>query len=173
MSNFDHLIGLPFSHGATDCYSCFRRYYKDVLGITLNDYARPNDWWIEEGMDLYRQNFEKEGFSQVDVHSVKDIRLHDGLLIAIPDSRNKGKVAVPNHIAVYTGNGKILHHRLGQLSAHEVYRDAMRNWTCMVIRHKDVKVPKDIAPPTNIDIMNRLLPHKRQMLEAALRGKNK
>lgn len=168
---YDHLLGIPFKHGSTDCYNLGVRYYKDVCGLILrDDYARPNDWWIH-GMDLYRDNFAKEGFKQVDINHVNDIKIHDALLIAIPDPRCKGPM-VPNHLAIYVGDGKILHHRLGKTSSVELYKGAMRSWTSMVVRHKDIKY----EPPKSsvkFDIMEKILPHKREILEKAMRDANR
>lgn len=164
MNNYTHLLGRPFVHGETDCYSLVRDYYQSTFSISLRDYARPNDWWLLDGLDLYRDNFVNEGFYQVDVKTVKDIHKHDLLLIAIPDPRNKNKKTVPNHAAVYVGEGKILHHRLGRSSSVEPYRDAMRNWTAMVLRHKEITVDK-LQGPVLFDIKDKLLPHKKALLD--------
>ena len=169
---YDHLLGLQFEHGVTDCYSLVRHMFKDNLNIELFDYARPNDWWIEDGMDLYKDNFQKEGFSTIDLSDLKDLRVLDCFLISIPDPRNL-KVNKTNHAAVYVGNGFIVHHRLGKLSQKSPYRYQMKNWTTSVVRHKDVP-DLSVKAQKNVDIMEYILPHKREMVLGALKdAKNK
>lgn len=163
---YKHLLGKPFSMGKTDCYTMLCRMYEDNLNIELTNYARPDGWWLEEGVDLYLDNYKSEGFSLVVDAELADLRPFDVLLIAIPDPRNTKKTKV-NHCAIYLGEGMVIHHRLGTLSSVVPYRGWVRNFTTHVIRHKDVvdMTPKTV---TEIDIMDRLLPHKRELLLGAL-----
>lgn len=166
----DHLLNLEFEHGVQDCYTMLQRVFKDNLDITLSDYARPDDWWIQEGFDLYRDNFKHEGFITLNFNdNLSDLQPFDVMLIAIPDPR-KPSVMVINHCAVYLGNGEVIHHRLGLRSERKRYSGALRNLTCMVIRHKDVTNFANIQV-TKVDIMDYILPHKRDMLMGVINDK--
>lgn len=154
-----HLLGLKFDHGTTDCYSILCQVYKDLLDITLTNYARPNDWWVHNE-DLYLDNFKKEGFYVLDID--EPLRPFDVFLIALPDPRNRGRITPTNHCAVYLGGDNILHHRLGCLSETKMYRGAIKNFTTRVIRNKLVQyTPEEV---TTIDLMDIILPHQRDRL---------
>lgn len=163
----DHLLGLEFIHGVQDCYTMLQNVFKDNLGIELSNYARPDNWWIQEGMDLYRENFKNEGFITVNFNdNLSDLQPFDVALIAIPDPRKPG-VMVINHCAIYLGEGKVIHHRLGMRSERKNYSGALRNLTCMVIRHKDV--PNFNNQEINkVDISDFILPHKRALMMGAI-----
>lgn len=166
---YEHLLGHEFVHGSRDCYDILCRLYKDNLGIELRNYARPNDWWIQEGMDLYKDNFEKEGFQIIEDFKLSEVRPFDVFLIALPDLRDRA-VTRTNHCAIYVGDGKVLHHRLGKLSETTYYRGALKNFTTCVIRHKDVlDYTQDNIKELNL--MDYILPHKRLELEQVLNDK--
>lgn len=166
---YKHLEGLPFIHGSQDCYELARRMYKDNMNIELASYARPDDWWLTE-MDLYKDNFQNEGFLQVEINNVNEIRILDAILMGLPDMRSPMKT-VTNHCGIYIGNGKMIHHRLGKLSQTVPYRGVYRNFTTAVIRHKDIP---DLAAKkeTSLDLMDLILPHKREALLGALNDKH-
>jgi proteasome lid subunit RPN8/RPN11 len=126
------LIGRPFVHGLHDCYGIVRDYYASV-GVPLHDYPRSYGWWDEpDGPDLYRENFEAEGFVQI-ASGFEDARLklrqHDLILMNIRARRD-------NHMAVYLGGGVILHHLIDQLSRRETYQEFYQRRTTAVLRHR-------------------------------------
>src|SRR5690606_20249908 len=98
---------------------------------------------------------------------MSDLRPFDVILIAIPDER-RPKDMVANHCAIYLGDGLMLHHRYGKLSKVQPYRHAMKDMTVGIIRHKDVP---DLTnrKEVSVDIMDRILPHKRELLLGALK----
>lgn len=165
--NYQHLLGIEFSHGDRDCYDILRRLYKDNLNMDLTNYARPDDWWLMEGVDLYRDNFMNEGFSIVENFNLKEVRLYDVFLIALPDMRDRS-VARTNHCAIYVGDGKIIHHRLGKLSQVCNYGGAMKNFTTMVVRHQDVPDYSADTTEAALDLMDYVLPHKRAEMQKVL-----
>lgn len=162
---YRHLIGREFVMGKYDCYDILRQFYLDNLSIELTNYARHNDWWLEQDSDFYINNYKNEGFRLLEDAQLSDLRPFDVMLIAIPDSRNL-KTVKTNHCAIYLGEGKILHHRLGHRSEAIEYRASMRNLTTHIIRHKDVP---DFSKPkqTALDVLDLILPHKRQLLMGA------
>jgi len=154
---YDHLLGLPYVPGSTDCYGIVRRFYHDNFGIEMKDYARPAEWW-DHGLNLYMDHFHAEGFRVVDV-PLREVRPGDGFLIAV---RSK----VPNHAAVYVGDNQILHHPQGRFSTVEPYAGIWRNFTCAIVRHKDVP---DLRQKTEVFDLATLLPEhvKRKVNEEA------
>lgn len=160
---YEHLINLPFQHGVQDCYTIAQRMFLDNLNIKLSNFARPDDWWVS-GMDLYNDNFRNEGFEIVDDAHIdaKSLRPLDCFLIALPDSRNPS-AHVANHCAIYLGEGKIIHHRLGKNSQVIPYRYSMKDLTMATIRHRDVP-DMSIQKSKQIDIMDHILPHKKELV---------
>lgn len=152
---YNCLLGRPFKHGVTDCYSLIRDFYRINYGIELTDYARPDEWW-NKGLNLYQDNILKEGFYLLDVHH-SEWQPGDVLLMGI-QSR------VANHAAVLVENGHIIHHLWGRLSTKEPYRRFYRNLTLGVYRHKDVP---DYREEEKVDFMDLLPSHLRKRFEDA------
>jgi proteasome lid subunit RPN8/RPN11 len=119
------LVGRVFSHGILDCYALVRDYYAQELGIDLPDDDRPDEWWLK-GMNLYVEGFERAGFVRVDKP-----QKHDGLLMQVGSQ-------VPNHAAIYLGDGNILHHQMGRLSSKDVYGGWYEKCTVMTLRHRSL-----------------------------------
>ena len=163
---YKHLIGKQFSMGKNDCYSILCDVFRDNLGIDFPNYARPNDWWLQENLNFYVDRYKKEGFFLLEEPNLEDLRPFDVMLVAIPDPRDLKRV-VSNHCAIYLGDGMVLHHRMGTLSSVIPYRGVIRNLTTHIVRHKDVP---DLRPNklTKIDMMEHILPHKKELLMGAL-----
>ncbi len=106
-----HLTGRRFEHGVTDCYTLFRDAYH-LAGIEMPDFHRGDDWW-RHGQNLYLDNLEATGLYQVPLSSAQP---GDVLLCCFGSS-------VPNHAAIYCGDGELLHHIPEQLSKRERYTD--------------------------------------------------
>lgn len=121
------LIGRVFSHGVLDCYSLILDYYQRELGITLPDFERDNDWW-KSGLDLYRDNFEKAGFTRIDEVS---LRRHDVILMRLGAN-------VTNHGAVYLGEGLILHHPMQRLSGRDPFGGMWQKISTHFLRHTEL-----------------------------------
>lgn len=121
------LIGRQFVHGTLDCYALVKDYYKETLNIELPEIFRQDDWW-HKGQSLYRDNFEKAGFIEVDISGV---RKHDCFIISNGSTE-------PNHAAVYLGDGKILHHVQGRLSSIDVFGGFWLQNTWKTVRHKNL-----------------------------------
>lgn len=119
------LVGRPFTHGVLDCYALVRDYYAREMGVDLPDYERRDDWW-SHGQNLYVDNFEKHGFERIDP-DVDGIQVGDVILMNV-------RSEVPNHAAVYIGDGMILHHFVARLSTREVYGGQWKHLTTMVVR---------------------------------------
>ncbi|RKP43792.1 C40 family peptidase [Pararobbsia silviterrae] len=125
------LVGRRFSHGVLDCWTLVRDWYARERGVVLDDIERKDLWWNDGKSDLYRDNFAARG--GVVVPDGEPLQVGDVILMEIR-SRN----GVPNHAAVFIGDGKILHHCYRQLSTRDVYGGYWAACTRMVLRY----VPK-------------------------------
>lgn len=121
------LVGRQFFHGALDCYTLVRDWYKRERGIELGNYDREDDWWNDGVSDLYTENFRKEGFEPI----TDDMQPGDIILMQIRSKNGK-----PNHAAIYLGDGLMLHHLYGRLSSRDVYGGYWAEVTRVVIRYK-------------------------------------
>ena len=104
------LVGREWTHGILDCYSIIRDWYKQERNIELPEFDRHDEWW-KAGQNLYLDNILKVGFKPIEQ---KDLQEGDVILMTIGSS-------VPNHGALYLGNGVILHHIQNRLSTREVF----------------------------------------------------
>lgn len=119
-----HLTGRRFEHGVTDCYTLFRDAYH-LAGIEMPDFHREDDWW-RNGQNLYLDNLEATGLYQVPLSAAQP---GDVLLCCFGSS-------VPNHAAIYCGDGELLHHIPEQLSKRERYTDKWQRRTHSLWRHR-------------------------------------
>jgi proteasome lid subunit RPN8/RPN11 len=101
------LIGREFFHGSLDCYGLLRDIFFEKLDIDLPDFWRGDEWW-NRGENLFVDNFEKAGFSRVN-----DLQPFDVILMQL-------RAPVPNHCAVYEGDGFIIHHVMNRLSTRDI-----------------------------------------------------
>jgi proteasome lid subunit RPN8/RPN11 len=124
------LVGRQFTHGVLDCYQIIVDHYQRNLGIKLPYFARSEDWWLK-GQNLYLDGFEKAGFVQVGDGTHTDIRTHDVLVMQVASP-------VPNHAAIYLGDGVILQHLQGRLSSRDVYGGYWSKHTSLVLRHQSL-----------------------------------
>lgn len=118
------LVGRTFSHGVLDCYSLVRDWYKQELDTELPDFDRRDDWW-NRGGNLYVDNFQKAGFEVVR----GPIEFGDIIFMQI-------RSPVPNHAAVYIGDGQIIHHVANRLSSRDLYDGYWQENTVMTVRMK-------------------------------------
>lgn len=115
----------PYVHGVHDCYSICKDWYEREWSLMLPDVPRVDQWW-EKGENLYIDHFEAQGF-----HKLVDQKpeVGDGFLMQV-NSR------VPNHAAVYVGDGNILHHVSNRLSTLDPYGGYWKKHTTHHLRHE-------------------------------------
>lgn len=121
------LVGREYVWGVTDCWSLCLDYYKEQ-GIELDDVVRrkntrefianPN---VEESWESMKLRLIRED---------EQLQKGDILLIAINDTR-------PNHVALYLGDGQILHHLGGRLSSRDIYSSYYQKRTTRKLRYYD------------------------------------
>lgn len=128
------LVGREFVHGVTDCYSIVRDYYRQRLGVALPNYSRAVEWW-QNGEDLYQQHFAEQGFREI---TLAQIQPGDAILMRIASK-------VPNHAAIYLGDGVILHHLQGIISRREPLHPAFQKRISHVLRYSPQNDSSSIA----------------------------
>lgn len=156
MIKYEHLVGLPYKVGEQDCYGLARRFFAENFDLNLTNYARPENFW-EHGLNLYMENYQKEGFEVIDVRP-DQIRPADVFLIAVRSS-------IPNHCAIHVGEGRILHHFYNRFSELELYKGIWRRQTTAILRHRDIRL-EDVAEET-IDVLSLVPTHKKAKYDAA------
>jgi proteasome lid subunit RPN8/RPN11 len=120
------LLGRVFMHGIQDCYTLVRDWHR-LQGVVLPEVPRDDFWWTHDGVDLYAEAFEKNGFEVV---TNRDLQPGDGFLAAIRSPKL-------NHAGIYIGKGQILHHLANQLSMRSS-AGLWRGKMAMILRHKDL-----------------------------------
>jgi cell wall-associated NlpC family hydrolase len=119
--------GRPFLHGLFDCYTLVRDYYKRNFNIFLpTNIQRDWEWW-NKGQNLYLDNAKDYSFEEVE-----DIQKHDVLIMAVNSP-------VPNHAAIYLGEGKILHHMAGKFSTVQDLKFSLKQKISVIYRNRALK----------------------------------
>lgn len=112
------------SDGKGDCYALVKDWFELERGVKLQDFARDEDDFLN-GFDLYRDNFEGQGFRTINAHEIKR---GDCCLMQI-------RTKVPNHAAVFLGKGLGIHHLQNTLSRSDNlgrYKNLITHW----LRHE-------------------------------------
>ena len=102
------LIGREYEFGKFDCLEACKDYYKEHLGLQLqNRLPYLDDWW-EHGHNYFTdEHIEEWGFKKVE-----ELQPNDLLIFTMGAS-------VPNHCGVYIGNDVFFHHAVNRLSCRE------------------------------------------------------
>lgn len=95
------LIGRPFRHGVTDCYTLIRDWYRVERDVVLPSHPREWAWWTVKDGDLYDDYFAEAGFRVL--RGGEEPGPGDVFLASIKSKKI-------NHGGIYIGDGKILHH---------------------------------------------------------------
>jgi len=141
MSHYSNLIGLPYINGKQDCYSIVRRYFDQTYGLKLRNYARPDRFWEDQSLDLYKM-FKLEGAKPV----LDDtIEIGDVLLMPL-------FTPFATHACIVVGDNLILHHPPGRLSCVEPMRPKWSNRTSVVVRHPVVTAANTKHPVEQVHL---------------------
>ena len=114
--------------GYADCWALIMDYYKREYNISLKNYSVPREWWENEAENIYDDNWQSEGFIEVDLG---DMKTGDIIMMRLGSQ-------VTNHAAIYIGENLILHHLYGQLSSRTPYGKYFRDRTVRIVRHRDL-----------------------------------
>ncbi len=124
------LLGRVYVAGVHDCYTLVADYYKTHESIQMGSYthyALIEDWCLK-GHSFFEEHFEEEGFVRIKEID-KEPMIGDVILM-------KTTVGNPNHLGVYVGNGRMIHHTYGRLSDEVVYGGYWTKHTVAFLRHK-------------------------------------
>ncbi|WP_277977379.1 C40 family peptidase [Pantoea endophytica] len=122
------LAGRQWVLGHADCWTLVMDYFQQTHGITLGNWSVDYEWWIDGKESRYDDNWQGEGFTEVDPASMKP---GDVIMMRV-------QAPVTNHAAVYLGDNIMLHHGFGNLSARVPYGKYYRDRTVRIVRHKDL-----------------------------------
>lgn len=157
---YDELLGIPYKVGLHNCWNLIRRFYKLNWDIPLPMFADPSTWWDDgpgPGLDIVRVNAKYAGLSMHVFHP-DQVRVGDILGFALWSGHT-------NHLAVYVGEGKILHQLYGRHSEASILRGEFLNYLTLALRHPLVPVQSEAPPKNMADIMS---PSSRRRMERIL-----
>lgn len=140
---YKHLIGVPYKSGADDCYGLAMKYYRDVYGINLIDFARPEGWWDYPEMDLINQFVTSDGWESLGVNT-RLLKPGDGLIFSLISGK-------ANHVGCYVGNGLFIHHIWNNFSREEALLGKWTSRLLMIVRHPMLEgLGEGMQPKTDI-----------------------
>lgn len=120
-------LGRPYVFGQIDCYSLTVDFYKREFGIELSPFKdRRVDFWWRDGTDHFGALYGEQGFNDVE----GDWEYGDVIMFGVHSD-------IPNHVAIYLGDGIILHHVVNRLSKREECSLYWSEKVVRCVRHKD------------------------------------
>jgi len=122
-------VNRTWAHGLLDCWGLCRDWYAREWGVDLPDPVRHDAWWNDGVSALY--NDDALGDANFVPVSVSEIAPGDLILMQI-----RSKNRVPNHAAIYLGDGLMLHHLHGRLSSRDNYGGYYAEMTRSIWRHR-------------------------------------
>lgn len=139
----DEFVGRRFTEiGDEDCLTLVSMFFKDNFDINITDYARPADWSSDKA-DLITDLHEREGFIKITNWKPRDLRPADVIVMSVGEMN-------PNHLGVYVGDDKMLHHQLGRLSRTEPFSGFWHHHTAYILRHPDVPDLRPTVPTQDL-----------------------
>lgn len=143
----EHLIGREYEPGQVHCYALIRDLYKLNFDIDLPTFTVPANW------DPDKLNLVEMGLGRLEAEKLYDwsigtLRPGDVLVMAVFSSN-------PNHLGIYLGENKFMHHPYGKLATVETLRDFWRMATCYVMRHKTAPDLTPVKPDITIEELLR------------------
>lgn len=100
--------GRPFVWGFQDCFETVRTHFRQNHGIYIQDYDRDESFEHARSYAIV-ENFEREGFvaQPLGCIAVNDVFVFESM-------------AAPQHLGIFKGNSRFLHHPLNMLSRIEI-----------------------------------------------------
>lgn len=116
--------GRPYVYGLLDCYTLWRDWIKKELNVDLPwNLNRPHAWW-ETQPSMFLDGYQSEGFI--------DAKTFEFGCACFFKTGNSTSV---NHVAIYLGDGKVLHHNGGRFSCIEPLTPAMYKQLHAVVKY--------------------------------------
>lgn len=149
--NLQDYLGRRYLDGRHDCYGLVRDFYRREYGLILRNYARPVGF-DHSGLLLLTDNFRREGFEIVNT-PIALLETGDGLLMMLASRQ-------VNHVGVYIGEKKFLHHLYQRPSSVETLDPRWQQRLSLVVRHPDVTEQNRRNQPKQV-FLDLLPPHLR------------
>lgn len=119
-------VGRTWAFGEADCFETVRLHYRQTRKVYLTDYDR-DETFEETAADIIARHVHDEGFSYVDPSA--PILTDDVLMFRMPGQPHA------QHLGVFLGAQKMLHHRRNQLSCIEPLDGAWLRRLAGVLRY--------------------------------------
>lgn len=120
------LTGTSWCWGFADCLETVRTYCRQVRGIHIRDYDR-DETFENADTSIITDHIRDEGF--IVAPGTSQLKEHDILVFRTPGR------AYPQHLGVFVGHQKVLHHPLRGLSRMEPLNGAWLKRVSMVLRY--------------------------------------
>lgn len=111
----------PFIYGIFDCYGVVKYWYKHNRDIILKDVPRDFD---DAEINSLVQSLLIDDIGFIEVDKFRELEVGDVIALAIGSK-------VINHLAVYIGDGRILHHLIDRIPRIDNYR----KWSPFAVKH--------------------------------------
>ena len=121
-----NLLGREWIWAVADCYTLVRDWYKEQ-GVILFDLPRPDQDTFNE-ISFFDLHWRKENRGFRELKPNERLKKGDVLLFSLAAS-------TLNHVGVYVGQGKILHHIQRRLSGRDEYSEYLQKCTGRRLRH--------------------------------------
>ncbi len=118
------LLGRQWLWGVADCWTLGRDWYRLEMGVVLPEFERPATLAEFEKNPLFEHHWQEAGFERV---AISDLQYGDALLMAIGNQRL-------NHLGIYVGDQRFVHHQMGHLSSRDLYDQYWQNATGLALR---------------------------------------
>lgn len=123
--------GRQYRLNASDCYRLAIDFYKREFNIDLNVYKADSSY-LRFAMNARTYNTMLMQYAKNGFEIVASPQYGDGILISsVPNAK------LPEHVAIYLGDDKILHHYSDKLSCVQPFSSYWRDRTIMYVRHKE------------------------------------
>ena len=121
------LIGRQWVWGVSDCWTLVRDWYQEELGIELRDWDRPRDNMAFDADPMFERCFEETGFVDAETNQPQK---GDLVFMRLGDSTGL------NHVGVYVGEQRLLHHVKGRLSSRDIWGGYYQKNTGRIVRYR-------------------------------------
>ena len=113
--------------GVSDCWTLVRDWYQEERGIELRDWDRPRDNMAFDANPMFERCFEETGFYDAETNQPQE---GDLVFMRLGDSPGL------NHVGVYVGEQRLLHHVKGRLSSRDIWGGYYQKNTGRIVRYR-------------------------------------